>query len=110
MLSLAPCESFNPALLASEPAALAAWLRYRLARWLIGAPLKKSGWAYRTTSADGRASITVGGAHDGKFELFRDADVVELEYVFSGQGFEVGMTIPHEMQQTLAALRQNCRF
>lgn len=102
-LSLSPYESFSPALLRSEPAALAAWIRYRMARWLIGAPLRKSGWNYTPTSTDAGTSMHVGGADGGKFTLLKEDRVVDLTYVFPGGGFEIGMPIPQTMLEMLPA-------
>jgi hypothetical protein len=101
-LSLSSCESFSPALLRSEPAALAAWIRFKLAKWLISAPLKKSGWVYGDSqSPAAHGSVHVGGADGGKIQLSREAEKIELVYHFPGNGYELGMAIPHTMMQQL---------
>ncbi len=101
-LSLSSCESFSPALLRSEPAALAAWIRFKLAKWLISAPLKKSGWVYgESGSPAAHGSVHVGGGDGGKIHLHREDQKIELVYHFPGNGFELGMAIPHTMMQQL---------
>ena len=93
-LSLSSCESFSPALLRSEPAALAAWIRFKLAKWLISAPLKKSGWVYgESGSPAAHGSVHVGGGDGGKIHLHREDHKIELVYHFPGNGFELGITV-----------------
>ncbi len=99
-LSIAPCESFSPALLRSEPAALASWIRYRLAKWLLNAPVRKSGWTYPSTSHYASGNILV-GRDQATFALEREDQKVEIVYHFAGAGFMIGSRIPFTMMQTM---------
>ncbi len=99
-LSIAPCESFSPALLRSEPAALAAWIRYRLAKWLINAPMRRSGWSYPSTTHYSQGDLQI-GRDQSTFMLERDGVQLEIIYHFAGAGFVIGSRIPFTMMQAL---------
>jgi hypothetical protein len=106
-LCLSPCESFSPSMLRSEPAALAPWIRFRLAKWLLGAKVTASDW----TSVHGDQTKIEVGTDTGTIDLARTAKApMQLHYKLGPEmALEIGAPVPYAMRRLLRPPRDTDR-
>jgi hypothetical protein len=102
--SIASWDILSPTLLRTDPGALAAWIRFRFARWVLSAPFEGTPWDHDAARGGERDALVVGSNATAKIALRNGHERVALEVRFPGVGAAIGAAMPHTLARRLPTL------